>query len=324
VNTTLSDLEIFKENNTVKFKKGNNTIIEFNSDNPVNLANLFIEKQSANSTFSYIFIKGLILSENSKKTIYLERILNGTGLCIKDADISNISEISETCTEVNETWIACPGSIGNFTCNLTSNNTIYKISGLKHSGAREQQVYCGDSMCNGGETCSSCSADCGQCLPPPGGGGGTTGGGFFAPPTCKEEWSCSEWSSCVDGKQIRTCTDSNKCKTTKNKPSENQSCEIPKQEIKTETKICNPGEKKCSGNDTLECNSDGSEWNLIQKCEYGCLNNGCNDKPKMIGPPTGFMIVSETTLTLGVLILMAIVVVAGGFFYKTRKKKFSK
>jgi hypothetical protein len=32
--------------------------------------------------------------------------------------------------------------------------------------------YCGDSVCNGGESCSSCSGDCGACPPPPSGGGG--------------------------------------------------------------------------------------------------------------------------------------------------------
>ena len=37
---------------------------------------------------------------------------------------------------------------------------------------------CGDSSCNGSETCSSCPADCGQCG---GGGGGGGGGGLPAP-----------------------------------------------------------------------------------------------------------------------------------------------
>jgi hypothetical protein len=28
---------------------------------------------------------------------------------------------------------------------------------------------------------------------------------------CRESWSCGEWSSCTDGKQIRACKDSNQC-----------------------------------------------------------------------------------------------------------------
>ncbi len=39
---------------------------------------------------------------------------------------------------------------------------------------------CGDGSCNGGETCNSCSADCGQCNNNGGGGGG--GGGGTPPP----------------------------------------------------------------------------------------------------------------------------------------------
>ena len=40
---------------------------------------------------------------------------------------------------------------------------------------------CGDGSCNGSETCSSCSADCGAC--PSSGGGGGGGGGVIVSPT---------------------------------------------------------------------------------------------------------------------------------------------
>ena len=43
---------------------------------------------------------------------------------------------------------------------------------------------------------------------------------------CEEDWSCDEWSECMDGRQIRSCSDLNKCNTTKNKPTEEQSCEM--------------------------------------------------------------------------------------------------
>jgi len=41
---------------------------------------------------------------------------------------------------------------------------------------------------------------------------------------CEENWSCTYWSECIDGMRTRKCTDSNKCGTTTNKPSESQSC----------------------------------------------------------------------------------------------------
>lgn len=41
---------------------------------------------------------------------------------------------------------------------------------------------------------------------------------------CNEDWSCTEWSDCIDGIQTRTCTDSNNCDTMQNKPLESQIC----------------------------------------------------------------------------------------------------
>jgi len=43
--------------------------------------------------------------------------------------------------------------------------------------------------------------------------------------TCTQNWSCSSWSSCSNGKQTRTCTDLNNCGNNTGKPDENKSCE---------------------------------------------------------------------------------------------------
>lgn len=51
----------------------------------------------------------------------------------------------------------------------TTNLTVTVISGTPS---------CGDGSCNGSETCSSCSTDCGIC---PSGGGGGGGGGYIPP-----------------------------------------------------------------------------------------------------------------------------------------------
>jgi PGF-pre-PGF domain-containing protein len=54
---------------------------------------------------------------------------------------------------------------------------------------------------------------------------GTKGVQAPAPsPTCTESWSCTDWSSCANSQQTRTCTDSNNCGTTSSKPAESQSC----------------------------------------------------------------------------------------------------
>ena len=47
---------------------------------------------------------------------------------------------------------------------------------------------------------------------------------LFSSITCQESWSCSDWSVCTSCLQTRTCTDSNSCGTTINKPVLSQSC----------------------------------------------------------------------------------------------------
>jgi len=49
-------------------------------------------------------------------------------------------------------------------------------------------------------------------------------GGATPPPACTPNWSCTAWSSCANNSQTRTCTDTNSCGTTTNKPAESQSC----------------------------------------------------------------------------------------------------
>ncbi|MBN2203304.1 MAG: PGF-pre-PGF domain-containing protein [Candidatus Aenigmarchaeota archaeon] len=45
-------------------------------------------------------------------------------------------------------------------------------------------------------------------------------------PVCIESWSCTDWSECAADVQTRTCTDSNSCGTTSDKPAESQACEM--------------------------------------------------------------------------------------------------
>ncbi len=78
-------------------------------------------------------------------------------------------------------------------------------------------------------------------------GGAATAGAASSPPTttteepngsenentastttseCVERWVCTEWSSCKDGMQTRSCEDVNNCGTDLNKPLEVQPCSI--------------------------------------------------------------------------------------------------
>ncbi len=190
VNGTANLTKTFNESLIVNITEENNTIIEFNwtfnSSNILDLKNISIIKNSANASNSSIVIKGISLKrQNRTKIIHLRRLLNGTGLCLKDAEIDSIENISSSCTGSEEYWLNCPGSNNHYVCSFERNDSWYKITGLNHSGIIEQSTHCGDGSCNGAESCSTCSADCGACAASSsssgggggGGGGGSSGGG---------------------------------------------------------------------------------------------------------------------------------------------------
>jgi hypothetical protein len=124
------------------------------------------------------------------------------------------------------------------------------------------EAYCGDSLCNADETCSSCSSDCGGCSSEDssgssGGGGGSSkkyecndrkdndGDSLVDYPNdpgcsdknddseidlieeCDEKWVCSSWNppDCTENKtQTRTCLDVNNCNTTRYREPVIRSC----------------------------------------------------------------------------------------------------
>lgn len=70
---------------------------------------------------------------------------------------------------------------------------------------------CGEGICNGNESCSTCALDCGACASSGGGGGssgGGGGGGGGGGSSCTPNYVCRAISQCLpDGKQKQVCTD---------------------------------------------------------------------------------------------------------------------
>jgi len=134
----------------VLFKQGNDIIFEVNqnySDYPLNLSGVNISKQSASATKAYIIINGLEL-QNNTKTLYLNRLnTNLNYVCIKDAEIKNILEISKECNSDNEYLVPCNGNnFKGYTCSKTDN--YYIITGLKHSAVMEYDNTIKDNFLN--------------------------------------------------------------------------------------------------------------------------------------------------------------------------------
>jgi hypothetical protein len=77
----------------------------------------------------------------------------------------------------------------------------------------------------------------------------------------------------------------------------------------SEVRICNPGERRCSGMNLQQCSAAGDNWITIQTCTDGCEDNACIGEPYIYD--------------YGWLILILIAVVAAGaiLVYKKRKKE---
>ena len=93
----------------------------------------------------------------------------------KDADLyGTIALIDSSDADQKNVSISYPNEPIYAQLYMASINSTYKCT------------YCGDSICNNGETCSSCSQDCGVC-PSDGGGSGGGGGGSTADIVKKNE-----------------------------------------------------------------------------------------------------------------------------------------
>src|SRR3989338_2350266 len=186
VNTTIANLTIKIGNLTDLARSFNGTWkksfedngamlmeFDFNLSKVLNLSKIMVEKQS-NSSFGYTIARGISLNGNTK-TMHVDR-LDSTinGVCIKDAEIISITQISGNCNAANETKIECDGTLqSSYACSYNSTTAKYKITGLNNSGIK-QINYAKPAVAATGD-----------------GGSGSSGGSGSG--SCLENWQCSEW-----------------------------------------------------------------------------------------------------------------------------------
>ena len=101
-------------------------------------------------------------------------------------------------------------------------------------------------------------------------------------PACTTDWQCSTWSECSQsGVQSRTCTDSNSCGTTENKPSTTQSCTLV--ESCTENWNCGDWSSCTDGQQTRTCTDINNCGSVLikptetQDCEVTCTAAGLGE-----------------------------------------------
>jgi hypothetical protein len=88
---------------------------------------------------SAIVTKGLDI--DVPKTLYVNRQLADARICVKDADIDSVEDISSNCMDEHELFFSdCEEgeTIGGITC--TIENGQYVLTGLSHSGATELNI----------------------------------------------------------------------------------------------------------------------------------------------------------------------------------------
>ncbi|MDO8516848.1 MAG: hypothetical protein Q7S33_01875 [Nanoarchaeota archaeon] len=174
VNDNFNNLSVFIENNEtlfgvfsgnkiIKFKDGDKEILSFSFDfdnNTLILYNINVTKQTGSE--GSIIVKGM--PSGVTKSVYIDKLGGSSNaVCIKDEEISSISELSSSCDQIGEVKLNCPGSSGNYACTLESGR--FKITGLQHSGVKEFYIAPPASP---------------PATPSSGGGGGGGGGGGVA------------------------------------------------------------------------------------------------------------------------------------------------
>ncbi len=110
---------------------------------------------------------------------------------------------------------------------------------------------------------------------------------------CSENWNCSDWGSCSNNQQTRTCTDLSSCGTTTNEPVETRGCGSPNPSIEcyndNDCMMPSMGSPYCEGSSqcigylsykcikagTTESYCNSTSMKNCNICPNGCENNIC-------------------------------------------------
>ncbi len=219
----------------VEIKNNGTTIVSFSHNfvsSPMDLNEIKVKTNGDSSSFGYIIVNGI---NDTKSVILNKKNSSSNSVCVKDALVSVISDISSDCDEENEYIVRCQGtSSDGFTCSFT--NSTFNISGLEHSAVKEiiETTCSANWVCSNWSTCTNllknrtcldqnnCSTTVGRpsltesCVP------------NDVLSSCTPNWTCDEWqpASCASGEnQTRVCRDTSNCNTQIDKPNESQECE---------------------------------------------------------------------------------------------------
>jgi len=178
-NVTASTLREFRIN-----KDGSLRIIIYAElSETIDMSGMELKTQKNGSSFGYTIINGIEYA----KTVIVDKLdPDSNQVCIKDAHVSDISELSKPCNSDNESLVDCPGTEGQYSCEI--NESKFIVSGLTSSAIKE--VTGKETACAPVWNCTS-----------------------WFPSICP-----------ASEKQTRLCFDKNNCKTNAGKPEQSQEC----------------------------------------------------------------------------------------------------
>jgi len=241
-------------------------------------------------------------------------------------NITNVQAESITTSSATITWttdedsnsslVISPTSAYSNSASLTTSHSI-GLSGLSASTTYIYNVI----SCDASGNCANSAIYQFNSASSGGVGGGSGGSGYISP-TCKENWTCVEWSNCIASKQTRVCSDKNKCGTTKSKPAESQSCG--ETVTCTENWPCTDWSTCINGNQTRTCKDTNNCGTIINKPteSQNCAAEAGQTAAAIAQAPTGLFLSLTTNewiiaIVIGVVIALVIIL----FSLKRKKKR---
>ncbi|MBS3122337.1 Ig-like domain-containing protein [Candidatus Woesearchaeota archaeon] len=286
------------------------------STTTIDLTNITIY-ESDNQSVDEIIIYGLTLPSGQTKTVYLTNKSGYGSVCIKNAEIQSLTDISQECTSTNEYKVNCNATVQNgFTCTYNSTINKFKVEGLSYSGLREINYTIAQTTPS-----NSPSSGAG------GGGGGGGGGGTPNLEVCVSKWECGEWGECTSaGMKSKDCTDINSCSPSTNKPSTTQFCTPPQlanKEDESETENLNeetnqeqPTEQLIMQETNLESNKKDNEDIKSNSNLFGKVINAITGKAIFVDGKS-----KANMYFLGLIVFVIICLIAFNFVHKQKSEK---
>ncbi|MBT4165679.1 hypothetical protein HOE04_01425 [archaeon] len=225
-----------------------NFSVEYNGTKINFVDNVSLVKVNASGCFEVINLSEIVLFEDGKLSVNTSlmdgfdkpALLKFSGINFENPQIYRDDVKCVDCEIINY-------SKGEFLEVMITGFVSYDV---------KEGAYCGDGVCNGGDSCSNCVVDCGVCSAGEGGilggGSGSSGGGgggspsgpsgpsggnpsglninqssvvnVSYPSSCVETWSCKDWSECNESVQRRECSDVNDCGSEEYKPILEKEC----------------------------------------------------------------------------------------------------